>query len=99
MQAKTLFLSNIIVKVFRLKKFFNFSGTLDISNLTIDGLKSTELLVGTLQVIGAKVNITVNVPKLTVTADYTGDFVLLDLLPLYGEGSLKLGFCFLLIFS
>lgn len=69
---------------------------MDISHLTINGLKNIEMQQGEWTVIGMKLNITVLLPKLTVSVDYKGDFVLLDVLPLYGDGSLKFSFsnCF-----
>ena len=67
----------------------NFRGSADLSNLEISGVKAFQVPALSFTLVGMRLNFTFVLPSLNINTDYWGDLVLLDLVPIYGDGKAK----------
>ncbi|KAJ3644028.1 hypothetical protein Zmor_026704 [Zophobas morio] len=62
------------------------TGSADLSNLEISGVKAFQVPALSFTLVGMRLNFTFVLPSLNINTDYWGDLVLLDLVPIYGDG-------------
>ncbi|RZC39873.1 uncharacterized protein BDFB_009073, partial [Asbolus verrucosus] len=69
------------------------SGSLSIANTEVKGVKAFQIPSMSLTMIGMIINFTLVLPTIDITSDYLADTVLMELLPIFGEGdaSIHLG--------
>ncbi|XP_060520355.1 uncharacterized protein LOC132698362 [Cylas formicarius] len=66
------------------------NGTADILNLTVTGLHGVAASFVSVSVTTLAINLTLNIPSITISANYDADLTLAQILPFFGQGQLSL---------